>query len=96
MATRFMAGASDLPFAILRGYGGTDLAKHTNVRYINCPFSGEELAAVPALRPDVAVVHAQEADVAGNVQFWGIPRKPLAARENAVAGLRATDTPGRR
>ena len=73
MANRYLAGAADLPFAVLRGYAGTDLAAHTNVRFIECPYTGERLAAVAALAPDVAIVHAQEADHAGNVQLWGIP-----------------------
>jgi glutaconate CoA-transferase, subunit A len=73
MANRYAAGAADLPFAVLRGYAGTDLVDHTNVATVTCPFTGEELAAVPALRPDVAIVHAQEADRHGNVQLWGIP-----------------------
>jgi glutaconate CoA-transferase, subunit A len=73
MANRYVAGAAHLPFAVLRGYAGTDLIAHTNVAPITCPFTGEELAAVPALRPDVAIVHAQEADRRGNVQLWGIP-----------------------
>jgi glutaconate CoA-transferase subunit A len=73
MANRYVAGASGLPFAVLRGYAGTDLAGHTaTIKPITCPFSGEVLAAVPALRPDVTVVHAQRADRAGNVQIWGI------------------------
>src|SRR3954471_3960327 len=65
MANRFAAGAADLPFAVLRGYAGTALAEHTNVKSIRCPFTGEELTAVPALRPDVGIVHAQEADREG-------------------------------
>jgi glutaconate CoA-transferase, subunit A len=73
MANRYAAGAADLPFAILRGYAGTDLVGRTEVSTVTCPFTGEELAAVPALRPDVAIVHAQEADREGNVQLWGIP-----------------------
>jgi glutaconate CoA-transferase subunit A len=73
MANRFAAGASGLPFAILRGYVGTDLPAHTSgVATITCPFTGEELTAVSALRPDVSIVHAQRADRAGNVQLWGI------------------------
>jgi len=73
MANRFQAGASGLPFAILRGYRGTSLAAHTaGVAEIVCPFTGETLTAVSALRPDVAVVHAQRADRQGNVQYWGI------------------------
>jgi glutaconate CoA-transferase, subunit A len=73
IANRYAAGASGLPFAVLRGYRGTDLAARTQVAPIVCPFTGEQLMAVPALRPDVAIVHAQEADRRGNVQLWGIP-----------------------
>src|SRR3954468_3970958 len=73
MANRYAAGASGLPCALMRGYIGTDLESRTRVERVRCPFTGEELAAVPALNPDVAIVHAQEADTAGNVQLWGIP-----------------------
>ena len=73
MANRFQAGASGLPFAVLRGYRGTSLPAHTSgVADIVCPFTGETLTAVSALRPDVAVIHAQRADRQGNVQYWGI------------------------
>src|SRR5262249_41488053 len=72
MATAYAAGASNLPFGVLRGYAGTDLAARTNVKRVTCPFTGEELAAVAAIRPDVGVVHAQRADLKGNVQLWGI------------------------
>ena len=55
MANRYVAGASGLPFAVLRGYGGTDLPAHTaTIAPITCPFTGEVLTAVPALNPDVA------------------------------------------
>jgi glutaconate CoA-transferase subunit A len=73
MANRYVAGASRLPFMVMRGYSGTDLPAHTNVKPVVCPFTGEELMAVPALNPDVSIVHAQEADRDGNVQLWGIP-----------------------
>ena len=73
MANRFAAGAAGLPFAILRGYRGTSLPANTaGVADIVCPFTGETLTAVSALRPDVAVIHAQVADRQGNVQYWGI------------------------
>lgn len=73
LANAYVAGASNLPFAVLRGYRGSDLPKHNpNLREITCPFTGEVLAAVPAVRPDVTVIHAQRADRAGNVQLWGI------------------------
>jgi glutaconate CoA-transferase subunit A len=73
MANRYAAGAARMPFAVMRGYAGTDLAPLAGVAAITCPFTGEVLTAVPALRPDVAIVHAQEADREGNVQLWGIP-----------------------
>jgi glutaconate CoA-transferase, subunit A len=72
LANRYVAGASGLPFAVLRGYNGTGLAAAGSIRPISCPFTGETLTAVSALRPDVAVVHAQRADRLGNVQLWGI------------------------
>jgi glutaconate CoA-transferase, subunit A len=73
MANRYVAGASGLPFAVLRGYAGTDLPTQTpTIATVQCPFTGERLAAVAALNPDVTIVHAQRADRAGNVQLWGI------------------------
>ena len=73
MANRYVAGASNLPFAVMRGYVGTDLPEVTStIAAVTCPFTGEELAAVPALNPDVAVIHAQQADRRGNVAVWGI------------------------
>ncbi|SDZ33788.1 glutaconate CoA-transferase subunit A [Saccharopolyspora shandongensis] len=73
MANRYAAGASGLPFAVLRGYAGTDLPAQTDtIKMIECPFTGERLAAVPAINPDVGIIHAQQADRAGNVQMWGI------------------------
>jgi glutaconate CoA-transferase, subunit A len=72
MANRYVAGAAGLPFAVLRGYTGTGLAGRANIAEIACPFTGETLTAVAALRPDVTVIHAQRADRAGNVQYWGI------------------------
>ena len=87
MANRYVAGASGLPFAVLRGYNGTDLyrlatlngghapvptTEGPTIKPITCPFTGETLTAVAAIRPDVAVIHAQRADRSGNVQLWGI------------------------
>ena len=73
MANRYVAGASNLPFAVLRGYVGTDLPKVTpTIAPVKCPFTGEELMAVPALNPDVSIIHAQQADGRGNVAIWGI------------------------
>jgi glutaconate CoA-transferase, subunit A len=72
MAAAYAAGAANLPFGIVRGYEDNDLVARTNVQRITCPFTGERLAAVPAHRPDVGIVHAQQADRNGNVQLWGI------------------------
>jgi glutaconate CoA-transferase subunit A len=81
MANRYVAGASRLPFAVLRGYRGSDLASRSdNIRTVTCPFTGEELSAVSALNPDVTVVHAQRADRDGNVQMWGL----LGVQKEAV------------
>lgn len=83
MAAAFCAGAARLPFGMLRGYVGTDLPAHNpNIRRVECPFTGEMLAAVPALNPDVTILHAQRADRAGNVAIDGILG---AAREAALA-----------
>ncbi|HEY1274403.1 MAG TPA: CoA-transferase [Thermoleophilaceae bacterium] len=73
MANRYAAGASNIPFAVLRGYVGTELMERTGtLAPISCPFTGEMLTAVSALNPDVGIVHAQRADREGNVQIWGI------------------------
>jgi glutaconate CoA-transferase subunit A len=81
MANAYAAGAANLPFAVLRGYRGTDLPRvNPAIREIACPFTGEMLAAVPAIRPDVAIIHAQKADRRGNVLLWGI----LGVQKEAV------------
>ncbi|MGH9321019.1 MAG: CoA transferase subunit A [Vicinamibacteria bacterium] len=73
LATRIKAGASGLPFLPLRTYHGTDLPRvNDRIKPISCPFTGEELYAVPALKPDVAILHAQRADGSGNTQVWGL------------------------
>ena len=87
MAVAYAAGASHLPFGILRGYAGTDLTPHTTVQFIECPFTGEKLAAVKAIRPDVTVIHAQKADRKGNELLWGIvgaQKEAIMAAERAI------------
>jgi glutaconate CoA-transferase subunit A len=81
LANAYVAGASNLPFAVMRGYAGCELqTRNPVIRTITCPFTGEELAAVPSIRPDVAVIHAQKADRKGNVLLWGI----LGVQKEAV------------
>ncbi len=87
IANRYVAGASRLPFAVLRGYVGTDLRRYTPmIASITCPFTGEELTAVPALHPDVTVIHAQQADRRGNVCIWGL----IGVQKEAVLAARRT------
>lgn len=81
MANAYEAGAAGLPCAVFRGYIGGDLPKvNPNIKYITCPFTGEKLAAIPAHRPDVAVIHAQRADREGNVMIEGV----LGVQKEAV------------
>jgi glutaconate CoA-transferase, subunit A len=81
LSNAYVAGASKLPFAVLRAYVGSDLPKHNDrIKFIQCPFTGETLAAVPAIGPDVTIIHAQKADRKGNVLLWGI----LGVQKEAV------------
>jgi glutaconate CoA-transferase subunit A len=85
MAAAYQAGASGLPFAMLRGHLGTDLPRvNPRIKRITCPFTGEQLAAVPAIKPDVAIIHAQVADRAGNVLITGIQ----GVQKEAVMGAK--------
>ena len=103
MAHAYAAGAAGMPCAIFRGYIGSELtAVNPRIRSITCPFTGETLTAVPALRPDVAVIHAQKADRAGNVLVTGIigvqkeavlaSRRAIATVEEIVDDLATTGT----
>ncbi len=89
LANAFTAGAAGLPFAVLRGYAGSDLPSvNPHLKTIQCPFTGEQLAATPSVRPDITVIHAQKADKKGNVLLWGIlgvqKEAALAARKCIV------------
>jgi glutaconate CoA-transferase, subunit A len=89
MASAYEAGAANLPFAAFRGYVGADLPKvNPAIRSVTCPFTGEVLAAVPAIRPDVAIIHALRADREGNVMLEGIvgvqKEAVLAAKRSIV------------
>ena len=101
LANAYVAGAANLPFAVLRGYTGSDFPRvNSNIRSIACPFTGEVLAATPAVRPDVTVIHAQKADFKGNVLLWGIlgvqKEAALAAQRTIVTveeRVRSLDAP---
>ena len=85
LANAYEAGAAGLPMAVFRGYKGAGLkAVNANIRSVTCPFTGEELAAVPAIRPDVTFIHAQKADRKGNVLIEGI----LGVQKEAVLAAR--------
>jgi glutaconate CoA-transferase subunit A len=87
MAARYVAGASGLPFGVLRGYAGTHLVEQSSsIKTIKCPFTGEDLTAVPAINPDATFVHAQRADKNGNVQLWGL----LGVQREAVLAAKAS------
>jgi glutaconate CoA-transferase, subunit A len=97
LTNRYVAGAAGLPFAVLRGYAGTDLMQRSpTVATVVCPFTNEKLAAVAALRPDVTIIHAQQADRRGNVQLWGIAgvqkEAVLAASRSLVTVEEIVDT----
>jgi glutaconate CoA-transferase subunit A len=73
MVARFMAGASGLPFMHLKTFEGSDLPKkNRNIRFIKCPYTGKRYATVPALNPDIAIIHVQRVDEEGNAQIWGL------------------------
>jgi glutaconate CoA-transferase subunit A len=88
IANAYEAGACNLPFAVFRGYKGVDLPRvNPNIRAVECPFTGEILSAVPAIRPDVTVIHAQRADRDGNVLLEGIvgvQKQAVLAAKRAV------------
>jgi glutaconate CoA-transferase subunit A len=88
MANAYEAGAANLPFAAFRGAPGGLAAVNPNFRTVTCPFTGQTLVAVPALRPDVGVIHAQKADRSGNVLIEGIigvqKEAVLAAKRSLV------------
>ena len=87
MVGRLSAGAARLPFWPMRNYMGTDLpVANPRIATVDCPYTGERLAAVPALNPDVTIVHAQRADAQGNTQIWGLlgVQKEAAFASNRV------------
>jgi glutaconate CoA-transferase subunit A len=88
LAASYAAGASGLPFGTLRAFQGTDLpANNRNIRSVTCPYTGESLATVPAIRPDVTIIHAQQADRRGNIRLRGIvgvQREAVLAAQVAI------------
>ncbi|MBI5208518.1 MAG: CoA transferase subunit A [Elusimicrobia bacterium] len=73
MVARMAAGAANLPFWPMRNYTGADIpSSNPLIKTVACPYTGEKLATVPGLRPDVTIIHAQRADASGNTQIWGL------------------------
>jgi glutaconate CoA-transferase, subunit A len=91
LANAYVAGASRLPFGVLKGYAGTDLEERGQqsgaIAFVECPFTGERLSAVRAINPDVTVIHAQQADRDGNVMLWGltgVQKEAVLAADRAI------------
>jgi len=73
MVARFVAGASRLPFMHLHGFYGSSLPrKNKKIKSVKCPYTGQRMSTVPALNPDVAIIHVQRVDRDGNAQIWGL------------------------
>ena len=87
LANAYVAGAANLPFAVLRAYAGSSYEQVSpHIRSVTCPFTGERLAATPSVKPDVTVIHAQKADRKGNVLLWGI----LGVQKEAALAARCS------
>jgi glutaconate CoA-transferase, subunit A len=87
MAHAYAAGAAGMPSAFFKGYIGSDLPRvNPRIKTVSCPFTGERLACVPALRPDVTIIHAQKADRQGNVLLAGI----VGVQKEAVLAAKRT------
>jgi glutaconate CoA-transferase subunit A len=85
LANAYEAGAAGLPFAVFRGYRGAELARvNPSIKSVACPYTGEVLATIPAMRLDSAVIHAQRADREGNVLLEGI----VGVQKEAVLGAK--------
>ncbi len=82
MTLRLQAGAMGLPFLPVRSFGGTDGFEHSGAKLVSDPFTGQPITIVPALNPDVAVIHAQQADQFGNARVFGTG---IAHQESALA-----------
>jgi glutaconate CoA-transferase subunit A len=73
MVGRYIAGASRLPFFPLRSYLASDLPRvNERIKIVESPYGDGPIAVVPPLNPDVAIIHAQRADIYGNTQLWGL------------------------
>jgi glutaconate CoA-transferase subunit A len=73
MITRLQAGAAGVPFLPMKQTAATDLERaNPNIRRISDPYGGKDVIVVPALNPDVAIIHVQRADANGNAHLWGI------------------------
>jgi hypothetical protein len=71
MTNRIMAGAMGLPFLPVRSFGGTDGFEHSGAKLITDPYTGDPITIVPALNPDVALIHVHQSDVYGNARIFG-------------------------
>ena len=82
MSNRIMAGSMGIPFIALRSFGGTDGFKYSAAKIVEDPYSGQPTVIVPALNPDVALIHVHQADIYGNARIFGTG---VSDRESALA-----------
>lgn len=82
MTLRLQAGAMGLPFLPVRSFGGTDGFEHSGAKLVEDPFTNQPITLVPALNPDVAIIHVQQADRYGNARVFGTG---IAHQESAMA-----------
>ncbi|HZH03225.1 MAG TPA: CoA-transferase [Myxococcaceae bacterium] len=97
LLSRLLAGSAGLPFWVLNNYAGSDIARvNPQIKFIECPYTGKRLATVPALHPDVTIVHCQRADAEGNAQVWGLlgsqKESAFAARKVVVVAEQIVET----
>ncbi len=85
LALRHMAGAMGVPFLPTRALGGTDTFQHSGAKLVEEPFTGKRVVLVPAVNPDVAIIHVNQADMYGNARIFGPSITPL---ETAMASKR--------
>ncbi len=105
MTTRLQAGAMGLPFLPVRSFGGTDGFRYSGAKLIKDPYTGQPITIVPALNPDVALIHVQQADQYGNARVFGTgiahletalaAKKVIISAEEIIATEEIRRDPGR-
>jgi acyl CoA:acetate/3-ketoacid CoA transferase alpha subunit len=96
MTLRLQAGAMGLPFLPVRSFGGTDGFEHSGAKLVEDPFTAKPITIVPAINPDVALIHVHQADVYGNARVFGTgiahEESALASRKVIISAEEIIDT----